>query len=363
MAGPDHHESSSNMPTGGGTALAPEASTAAAVARYVEGPGSSRVTSDAPDWSLVHFDVGCARCGHDLRGRSEPVCPACSLEFDWSQAVPLEELICAHCGYHLYGLSENRCPECGESFTWEAALADYHLRCKPWFEYQWTKTPIRSFARAVSFAVRPRRLWSEMSIHDPPRLNGLLVLWLMSAAFLVGVPVIQTVLFSWIIGVLWARQRWITFFDSANPAFGMRYVLFGLVMLGVLTLVILLTLLSMRWSLAKCKVRSPHVLRVCVYLAPLLCLMPGVLFVFLFLYDLNNMYDLLPYHFASSLLSLIILTLMFVWAGWATSSLALAYRQYIKMPHAWGVAVAAIVAGVLSVLIGSTWAALFGIFA
>ena len=71
--------------------------------------------SSAPDWDHVPFDVGCARCGHDLRGRSDPICPACGLTFDWADAVPIERLTCAHCNYHLYGLQEKRCPECGNA--------------------------------------------------------------------------------------------------------------------------------------------------------------------------------------------------------------------------------------------------------
>ena len=50
-------------------------------------------TVQAPNWDLVPFDVACARCGHDLRGLTDPVCPACKLEFDWSVAVPIEHLI------------------------------------------------------------------------------------------------------------------------------------------------------------------------------------------------------------------------------------------------------------------------------
>jgi hypothetical protein len=359
MAGPDHQESSSNMPTGGGTALAPEASTAATVARYVEGPGSSRVTSDAPDWSLVHFDVGCARCGHDLRGRIEPVCPACSLEFDWSQAVPLEELICAHCGYHLYGLSENRCPECGESFTWEAALADYHLRCKPWFEYQWTKTPVRSFIRTVSFALRPWRLWREMSIHDPPPVAGLLVLWLASAAVLVGLPLAELLVFDLAFVLIYGGRQWGSILEPIETA---HLVLLTFFFLIIWNATILLTLLTMRWSLVKCKVRWPHVLRVCVYLVPCIALFPFVALTAVSLSELITLYSQIPRWVIHDYLGLFVTGL--VACAWilTAASLGFAYRRYFKMQHAWGVAVAASVVGMLCLAIGYLFAGLFGIF-
>ena len=107
--------------------------------------------SNVPDWERIPFDVLCSRCGCDLRGRSEPVCPTCRLSFEWSDVAPIEQLTCLHCQYHLYGLSENRCPECGNSFTWEEVLTDYHHKRKPLFEYRWRKTPVRSFS-APGFA-------------------------------------------------------------------------------------------------------------------------------------------------------------------------------------------------------------------
>ena len=61
-------------------------------------------SATAPNWENVPFDVGCARCGNDLRGLTESICPACGLELDWADAVPIEQLTCLHCGYHLYGL-------------------------------------------------------------------------------------------------------------------------------------------------------------------------------------------------------------------------------------------------------------------
>ena len=48
---------------------------------------ATTTASAPPDWDFVPFDVACARCGHDLRGQSEPKCPACELTFDWSEAV------------------------------------------------------------------------------------------------------------------------------------------------------------------------------------------------------------------------------------------------------------------------------------
>ena len=118
--------------------------------------GSESVAT-APDWEKIPFHVGCARCGHDLRGLSEPKCPACALEFDLAEAVPIEELTCARCDYHLYGLTNSRCPECGGAFDWEDALADYHRTRLPYFEYRWRDRPVRSFVGTWWRTLRPKR--------------------------------------------------------------------------------------------------------------------------------------------------------------------------------------------------------------
>ena len=133
-------------------------------------------TSSPPDWDNVPFDVGCARCGHDLRGRTDPTCPACGLEFDWADAVPIKRLTCSKCDYHLYGLRDTRCPECGTPFTWDEALEEYHRRQKPLFEYWWRRRPVRTLLRSYWLSIRPWKLWRRIDIQDPLGIAGL---WLL----------------------------------------------------------------------------------------------------------------------------------------------------------------------------------------
>ncbi len=145
--------------------------TTTASATKVDSPAAS----PAPNWAHVPFDVGCGRCGHDLRGLTESTCPACGLAFDWSKAVPIEQLTCPSCDYHLYGLQDTRCPECGEGFTWDAVLTTYHERRLPFFEYRWRDRPFRSLISTWFHALRPGKFWRSMDIHDPPRVGPLLM--------------------------------------------------------------------------------------------------------------------------------------------------------------------------------------------
>ena len=160
-----------------------------------------------PDWEQVPFKVGCARCGHDLRGLAEPVCPACSLEFEWDEAVPIEHLTCKHCGYHLFGLSETRCPECGVSFNWDKVLDVYRRRQKPLFEYQWRRRPISSLGRTWWWVVRPRTLWSRLDIHDPPQVLPLLVLIGGSLVVFAVMLVLLKGMGDWLFWKYWVAQN------------------------------------------------------------------------------------------------------------------------------------------------------------
>ena len=129
------------------------------------GASDSTAPANSPDWGMVPFAVGCARCGHDLRGQTAPICPHCELTFDWADAVPIERVTCVHCDYHLYGLQETRCPECGIEFTWDEALAEYHRRRLPWFEYRWRDQPIRSVLTTWRGALHPGTFWRSIDIH------------------------------------------------------------------------------------------------------------------------------------------------------------------------------------------------------
>jgi len=306
--------------------------------------------SVAPDWRLIPFDVGCARCGQDLRGLVEPKCPACALEFDWSVAVPVEELVCSTCGYHLYGLTQTRCPECGTDFTWEGALAEHHRRRLPLFEYHWRNRPVRSLVATWRLSLSPKMLWRTIDIHDPPRIGALLVM----AFFFIVVFSVGAVLFNdvcdWLGAILGdlIGQRLMYFRGWGGPLEWETG--FGLLILSIGWLGGVLGLLStLRWSMAACRIKPAHVLRATVYSFVPAAAIPAVMVVTLFVYDA---FMAIPMGVTPALdkgLGVLVALVNYGFAlfavVWPLRSLAHAYRSYIRMPHAWGVAIAAFIAG------------------
>jgi len=139
-----------------------------------------------PDWERISFDVPCTRCGANLRGQSEPLCPTCGLRFDWGRLLPLDDLRCEKCAYQLFALPEQRCPECGTAFHWAEVLAAARSRGSRLFEFVWSTDPLRGFFRSVYLAaLRPRKLWAEYHVRVPPRFLPLLLFtvaqWLLFA--------------------------------------------------------------------------------------------------------------------------------------------------------------------------------------
>ncbi len=303
--------------------------------------------SPPPDWGNVPFDVGCARCGQDLRGQTEPKCPACGLEFDWSEAVPIEELICEHCGYHLYGLRETRCPECGERFTWDEVLAAHYRRKKPLFEYRWRHQPIRSFLVSWRLAMYPRKLWRMIDIHDPPQVRPLMLTVAVAiVALFVLAPAMDGL-------SLWSTQRAFRWVRSPGYSELPLFILRGLFNpTAYLYPFLILTWVAMslgalmifRQSMRLCRVRTIHVLRVWVYsVVSILPLIP------LFGYVCAAMYLFLTVRvgfWTVSDMTPVAWGVLLVFVIW---SLMQGYRHYLRMPHGLTIAVASQIIAILAV--------------
>ncbi len=303
--------------------------------------------SPPPDWDNVPFDVGCARCGHDLRGLSESTCPACNLEFDWADAVPIEQLICLQCGYHLYGLRETRCPECGESFTWDEVLRTYRSILKAPFEYRWRDQPVRSFVQTWSRALRPAKLWKGIDIHDPPQIAPL---FLMTVVMLAAITFAYTIMHgidTWLRQSGWIRYQggWVR---SALFAELPKYLLRasrGPNVYNILAPVLFwisasfLALMVFPQSMRLCKVRTAQILRVWAYaLLPVVPIACVIGLAYAWVIHWRGSWSPMP---VGSLLVLFVL-------AHATWSLRCGYKTYLRMPHGMGIAVASQIIAVLA---------------
>ncbi len=326
-----------------------------------EGSQSGQTLAKGPDWELVFFDVDCPRCGHGLRGLTEPLCPACGLEFDWNDALPLEQLKCLQCGYYLFGLRDSRCPECGQPFRWQDVLDHYRRRQKPLFEYHWRTMPFRSWLWTWWRALRPWKLWRIIDIHDPPSEPGLAILLVTATFFWLASSLAVAGFAWWIIAeleVLSIPPQFRPAGFGAAFASGYGYAnspgLIGDSVFRPRTAAILAvmlagglaagfgSLLTLRQSMRLCKVRSIHIARAFFY--SLISLFTGLTLLYLAIAAVDIGLVLLR-NFnvtwwkvrdrAGVLISCVLVAIAF----WFVMSIALAYRRYIRMKHAWWVAI------------------------
>jgi len=310
-----------------------------------------------PDWSVVPFAVTCARCGHDLHGQTEPTCPACALTFRWSDAVPIEQLQCASCGYHLYGLKDPRCPECGKEFKWDEALANYHRQRKPLFEYQWRTRPVRSLFYTWWLAQRPKKLWTTLDIHDPVHVGPLLFSASVSLCGVMSLVVVLTLVLRFI-SVVQGTLRSAIFWKSRGFTFTEVLIMdlgwifdgwqtpVGLVLAGWLVLwlgSLLVSLLIFQQSMHRFKVRPVHVGRITFYACAIGW--PGIALA-MFAHAGLNLF--LPWYYRVEFIGAMIITL--AWIG-SMRSVAIAYRDYLRMDRPWSVSLAAHVIALMLALV------------
>lgn len=317
--------------------------------------------STAPDWNLVDFAVDCARCGFNLRGRQEPTCPRCALEFDWDDAVPLEHLRCQQCGYHLYGLKEKRCPECGSAFTWDVVLAAYRRSRKPLFEYRWRDEPLRSLARTWRMAMRPKKFWQKLDIHDPPNTGALvltvfsaLLLWYLVYSVLTGLLSFMVWCNRYYIMVASGGRRWAYPTGIARAWNDVLHVLMSAETLALAASIsywlvgTLIGLLVFQESMSRCHVRTAHVVRVWAYGVSLVVPVMVGAFVLLALASecslrlgFNRWFP--SYAYLMQPAAMLCIVAFAIW------SVRCAYRHYLRMQHSLAVAIASQAIAVLFV--------------
>jgi hypothetical protein len=311
-----------------------------------------------PDWSMVHFDVECPRCGERLNGHHESTCPKCELDLDWTEIAPVQQLACPNCEYLLYGLSKPRCPECGNEFSWKRVLEDWHAPGRKLFELSWKQAPVRSFFTSVFASLRPKRLWTTERMSPRSTIISSLTLVVVANLSLLALAAVVKS------GMIWPQLQ-ASQLAQYQGAKGLGFLLYGLTMyygffflssipwqVGTLG-----TLLILKESMRRSRVRIRHVFRLWSYaivgtITVIAILEFGTTVIFLMTNDINFyslFYSPRPsyIHWPSTIVAIGPLTFFATWQFYC------AYRHYLKMPHAMWIAFLAQVVGVLLTIVVS----------
>ncbi|HEY7091435.1 MAG TPA: hypothetical protein VH518_25280 [Tepidisphaeraceae bacterium] len=282
---------------------------------------------------------------------------------DWSLVKC--DILCPLCDYNLRGLVEPRCPECGHQFKWDEILSQGDRTHPFLFEHQPHRN-VWSFFRTLRESMMPRRFWrSVLPIHRiiPRRL---IVYWLLllSLGFLAALPAIPQAMRQESANLRASRQwmvAWLTRSPSdpqaaaflktygspaaaANasyPALG-TFALFGRALTQNWSMqqmlipplaaavswpwLTLASLLIFRASLAQARIKTGHVLRCVIYCEDLLLLLlPGFMMALSVAY-VPGWWMGVAVRWVGLGMSLAALLL--------TYRLAMAYRLYLRFPHA-----------------------------
>lgn len=93
---------------------------------------------------------------------------------DWRQLD--EEVRCPLCEYNLRGLVQPRCPECGYEFVW-SDLLDPSRRLHPTLFEHHPERNFWSFRKTLLGGFRPRRFWTSLHPAQPSSVKRLILYW------------------------------------------------------------------------------------------------------------------------------------------------------------------------------------------
>lgn len=263
---------------------------------------------DAPDWGTMAHDVNCPMCGYNLRMLVEPRCPECGYPFKWN------ELLDAVQNTHPYAFEHHR--------------------------------TIKSFSRTfIEMAIRPRRFWSLLRAGHAIKRR---LLWVYAGAnmLLTLIGCIVATFGTWCLAFLLYSGRLPSpdvvvrlggrlFFSEA-----MEMLLLSALLWPALTWAALQVFL---WTMIRMNIQPAHVTRCVGYVSPTftwsapLAIVIGLVWTFV-------MTTRLPDATAIGMAIPISWTL-------ATYRLGIAYRKYMRFPHAWATVIAAQVMAGLGFLV------------
>ncbi len=286
-----------------------------------------------PDWNAINFEVGCSRCGYNLRMLPQPRCPECGLEFDWRDVL--------------------------DASAWRSEFL---------FEHHWRNRFFGSWLRTTWAGLRPFRFWRNVSIHDRIHPGPL---WFLLLTSVLWFPVTMNV-FAWL-GWLAAeaalqvagdyesmRPLWELLNVSRQHVSGLANDLNNLVDEVLWTLSFLLAglvaalavLCGLRQTIGRCRLRTVQLLRVVAYASTPAFICLGACFVVVVVVT-NTIEQLTSSSvgtcigFAGMVL-LLACPALFIFAG---------LRRYLHLPHA---ALAAFAAALVGLLFAGTSILLIG---
>jgi hypothetical protein len=260
---------------------------------------------------------------------------------DWEEIQCAVE--CPLCEYNLRGLSVARCPECGLEFDWGEVLDPKRQRHPYLFEHH----PERSwnaFFRTLIGGLRPGKFWTTLHPAQPSSLSRLL----MYGGIVLGIALLPLVasrvlLAPWPTRFIWGSTLRLELAYEYLPDFFLMVFrpLFRLPVVRLLPVIVIwwtmlpvgtyLLLLIFQGTMRRGRVKAHHVLRCIIYSADAL-IWPSL--VLLVLLPLNlPAFRLAPTELIAWVL---LVSLPIVWMRMAWR-LMVAYRRYLRFPHAEGV--------------------------
>ena len=262
-------------------------------------------------------------------------------------------LPCPLCGYDLRGLPPGRCPECGHAFDPDElrrARALAASRPLPWLvEYgrggpEAGHAPLPAWLLTPLAGLWPRRFWKALRPEMPVR-RGRLLAYYAAATLLAVAGVLAAAAVQTSIAVAQDNYRYssgflVTRFGQEFPSSLARG---GVLMLLVVTLwppLSLVALMSLRASLRQARIRLEHPLRAVIYAGDVLLWAGPIFAVLAGLFGLTpQLRFLFEFNFYletddPAVLAAAVLLLLLAYR------LAVAYRSYLRFPHATATVVA-----------------------
>ncbi len=265
---------------------------------------------DEPNWEVIDLDLPCSRCGYELRMLTVPRCPECGLHFRWR-----------------------------EVFEARLRRSDFLL------EHRWRERPLWSWFVTVTRALRPRRFWEHVSIHERIHVGPLVFLFCSGALiFAVALPGLAALsagavaLLELLLvesgyaapAVLSAIARHMLVLARMPLDVGWSYLLLMPTFITLQLLSATVLLCSLRQTLGRCRVRTRQVFRVAAYAAAPICLIWAALHVLMDLIEASVSWPLTGW---AALMEPLVWVVLYVAPHGAY--LAIGLKCYLQLPRAW----------------------------